>query len=289
MRTTVISWFDSIGPLFTGAACSLMFALLSVPAIGQEVAVTHCQGSCPEYGSALTANTSKVVIHHLYAAGLNGYNRRADWVAYRLSKEAVGVASLLPRDWHRDRLANFSRIAELADLEQEAAPLDISTSVSPYGGLTAPVTNQQNRMRLAPMTSFANTPYWSELNNTSNMLPMPAPLRLGAWLRLEQSLNTLVAREEEIHVITGPIYFTNTGPSSEPLQPGVNLAGYYKIVVGESGIASFVFPQAMAQHESFCQQLTGLDEIERLTGLEMFPGRSLHRSNSLLNDLGCNQ
>jgi len=288
MRTVVSRWLGQTQHFFVGATVSVLLALLCGSAVGQEVAITHCQGSCPKYGSALTANTSKVVIHHLYAAGLNGYNRRADWVAYRLSKEAIGIASLLPRDWHPDRLANFPRIAELADVEPEVAALDIRSSINPYGGMSEPVVNQQNRMRLAPMTSYANTPYWSELNNTSNMLPMPAPLRLGAWLRLEQTLNALVAREEEIHVIAGPVYFNNVGPSSDSLEPGVNLAGYFKIVADASGIAAFVFPQNMAQHESFCEQKTSLDDIEGLTGLQMFPGRRMPQSNSLLTDLGCN-
>jgi DNA/RNA endonuclease G (NUC1) len=199
------------------------------------------------------------VIHHLYAAGLNEYNRRADWVAYRLSKEAVGVASLLTREWQPDRLANFSEVAELADLEPDIDLPDIRSVVSPYGGGGEPLTNEQNRVRLAPMTGYANTPYWSELNNTSNMLPMPAPLRMGPWLRLEQNLNALVAREEELHVIAGPLYFDNGSANSDSLVPGINLAGYYKIVVGNSGIASFVFPQDLRQHEPFCQQINSLE------------------------------
>ncbi len=264
-------------------------AAISLPTSGisQEVAVTHCAGSCPYYNSAFTAGNSKVVIHHLYAAGLNRYSRRADWVAYRLSEEAVGVASLLPREWQPDRLAGFSEVAELEDLEPGVPVPEIARSASPYGGSSMPVSNEQDRVHLAPMTSFANTPNWPEINYTSNMLPMPAPLRLGPWLRLEQALNGLVRREKEIHVVTGPVFYDGEMPGSDSLEPGLNLAGYYKVVLADSGYAAFIFPQQLAQNEVYCEQLTSLDEIEELTGLELFPERKVTQSRQLIGNLNC--
>jgi endonuclease G len=264
-------------------------AAISLPTSGisQEVAVTHCAGSCPYYNSAFTAGNSKVVIHHLYAAGLNRYSRRADWVAYRLSEEAVGIASLLPREWQPDRLAGFSEVAELADLEPDQSVPDVARSVSPYGGSSEPTSNEQNRVHLAPMTSFANTPYWSEINYTSNMLPMPVPLRLGPWLRLEQALNGLVTRGKDMHVVTGPIFYDGAVPGSDSLEPGLNLAGYYKVIVEDSGYAAFIFPQQLAQNEAYCEQLTRLEKVEELTGLELFPDRGLAQSSRLIADLNC--
>jgi len=278
-----------ISPSLAGSLVLSLLALLPLSSSGQELAVTHCAGSCPQYSSSFTAGNSKIVIHHLYAAGLNNYSRRADWVAYRLTSDAVGIASLLPREWHPDRLADFSQVADLADLEPDSQLPDIARSNSPYGGISEPVRNEQNRVRLTPLTSFADTPYWSELNNTSNMLPMPAPLRLGAWLRLEQALNGMLADKEEIHVITGPVYFENAAPGSEPLEPGLNLAGYFKIVKTDSGLASFVFPHDMRQQESFCKGLANIDEIQRLTQLEFFPDNRLTVNGQLVEELGCSR
>lgn len=195
---------------------AILTTLLSQASLAQTVAITHCRDECPRYGSALIANNSKVVVHHLYAAGLNNFSRRADWVAYRLTPEAVGVASLLPREWQPDRLAGFSdisRLTDLAELEPEASLPQVSNATSAYGAGATPVVEEQNRVRLAPLTSFAKAPYWAELNNLSNMLPMPAPLRLGPWLRLEQSLNSLVRRENQIHVVTGPVYYQGRHPA----------------------------------------------------------------------------
>jgi len=284
VKTPNARWFTCVDIRAIALAAAIS---LPITGFSQEVAVTHCAGSCPYYTSAFTAGNSKVVIHHLYAAGLNRYSRRADWIAYRLSDEAVGIASLLPREWQPDRLAGFSEVAELQDLESGVSVPEIASSVSPYGGGSTPESNEQDRVHLAPMTSFANTPYWPEINYTSNMLPMPAPLRLGPWLRLEQSLNGLVSKEKELHVITGPFFYDGEMPGSGSLEPGLNLAGYYKVVLDNSGYAAFIFPQQLAQNEDYCGQLAELDKIEELTGLHLLPDREAKRSRQLIANLNC--
>ena len=66
-----------------------------------------------------------------------------------------------------------------------------------YAGISELPEQKDQSARLAPMTSFSNTPYWSDVNNLSNMVPMPQSLRLGPWLQLER-LNELVKRKEEL-------------------------------------------------------------------------------------------
>ena len=61
------------------------------PSHSQKINVTHCNGACPVYESSMTANRANIVIHHVYAAGINGDSGLADWLSYRLTKEAVGV------------------------------------------------------------------------------------------------------------------------------------------------------------------------------------------------------
>ena len=85
----------------------------------QSVAVTHCDGECPRYESRVTANQSNLVIHHLYAAAVNGETSLPDWVAYRLNKEALGVASLIPRSWQPDRLVHFSPLEDIVQAGEE--------------------------------------------------------------------------------------------------------------------------------------------------------------------------
>ncbi len=275
---------------------ALVFAVLalattSLQVQAQSLAVTHCQGECPQYASQLSANRSNVVIHHLYAAGINGKTGIPDWSAYRLTRDAVGVASLLPRTWRPDRLIEFSPLEDIVVADAGEAELRLSETISvssnPYAGGGARMVEPEDRARLAPMTSFANTPYWSDLNNFSNMVPMPAPLRLGPWLRLEQRLNRLAVEREELYVITGPLYVIanlSVAPSSEDLNP----SAYYKLVIDGSSVVSFVFPESLSQSDRYCSYTANYQEIEQIVDLKFFPGRAnLKPSAELLDALGC--
>ena len=275
-------------PRFIVVSISMLFGFGSY-SVAQSVAVTHCQGECPSYDSQLAATRANVVIHHLYAAGLNGDTGIADWLAYRLTKDAVGVASLLPRSWQADRLVGISHVEDILQIgDAELSLTEVSTSNdNPYAAMAAPDVEPEQRARLAPMTSFANTPYWSDLNNLSNMVPMPSPLRLGPWLRLEQRLNRLAVEREELYVITGPLYIIgslNRSPSAAELNP----AAYYKIISDESGVAAFAFPHDLEQHKPLCEQRVDYQEIESMAGLSLFPHQSVRQeSDSLLTALGC--
>lgn len=273
------------------ASCTvlLLLSLIAAPGYAQSIAVTHCQGECPRYDSPVSANRTSVVIHHLYAAGINGETSLPDWVAYRLTKEAIGVASLLPRSWQADRLVRFSPLEDIVQAGESELRLSdsISRNSNPYGGGTAELIKPEDRARLAPMTSFANTPYWPDLNNFSNMVPMPSSLRLGPWLQLEQRLNRLVMRDGEVYVIAGPLYLINMlnlSPSSNDLNP----AAYFKLVSDDSGVVAFLFPQDLGQSESFCANRASLAEVQDMTGLAFFPDRgTVVESRALLEKLGC--
>jgi endonuclease G len=271
---------------------TVLFALAGIGVqfvSAQTIAVTHCFGECPKHESRVTANQSRVVIHNLYAASVNGETALADWVAYRLTKDAIGIASLLPREWQPDRLIRFSPLEDIVQEGEEELRLSesITRNNNPYGGGAAQRVEPENRARLAPMTSFANTPYWSDLNNFSNMVPMPATLRLGPWLRLEQSLNQMVVAGEEAYVIAGPLYLINIlslSPSSSDLEP----AGYFKVISDQSGALAFLFNKDMEQAQSYCDQKVSINEIQQMTGLQFFPDRPVPReSAAMLAKLGC--
>jgi len=269
-----------------GLYCIL--ALLPVSVLGQNIAVTHCQGACPQYASNIVANQAKIVIHHVYAAGLNNDSGMPDWVAYHLSSDAVGVASLLPRNWQSDSLLRFSDAGDLIEVgDSEFSLAQISADTSAYAGLGAPDMQEEETVRLAPMTSFANTPYWPELNNISNMVPMPANLRLGAWLKLEQALNQLVDTEEDLYVVSGPLFLISQPLSTSLQGTDFGPAAYYKIVSSDDGFLSFMFPENMQRYESFCDRRMALDQIEGMSGLNIFPGREPKESVKLLDALGC--
>ena len=258
------------------------------PVLAQGIAVTHCQGQCPRYDSTMAANRANIVVHHLFAAGVNGDTGLPDWVAYQLTPAAVGVASLLPREWQPDPLVEFSDASELMTLgNSEISLAEVSRPVNAYSGLNESTSKHEDRARLVPMTSFANTPYWYELNNLSNMVPMPSALRLGAWLQLEQAVNQVVVRKEQLYVVSGPLFLINQALNSGDSAAAFDPAAYFKVVVGANGYAAFVFREDLDQHESFCSQRGELEQIQRMTGLKLFPEREIRQSATLLAELGC--
>ena len=271
--------------LLLGSAWTLF---LSSTLYAQNVAIAHCQGTCPSYFSSLSATRANVVVHNLYAAGLNGDTGLADWVAYQLTKQAIGVASLLPRFWQPDELVRLSGIEELAEAEALGFSLaEISSGGNPYGGFNEPLGNVEERVRLAPMTSFAKTPYWRELNNLSNMVSMPTPLRRGPWLQLEQTLNQIVSEENSLGVISGPLFLIDQGLSTSINSANLNPAAYFKVVIADSGIAAFVFSQGISQAGRFCEYQADLEQIELMSGLDLFPESNPVHSKQLLSELGC--
>ena len=264
-----------------------VFLLSASPSHSQKINVTHCNGACPVYESSMTANRANIVVHHVYAAGINGDTGLADWLSYRLTKEAVGVASLLPRVWNPDRLLKFTGLEDVLEVTSTELRLaEIAVSNNPYAGIGELPEEKEQSARLAPMTSFSNTPYWPDVNNLSNMVPMPRHLRLGPWLQLEQRLNELVRAKDELHVITGPLFLIESlsvNPASEVIEP----TAYYKIVIEDDELVVFVLPKDLGQFDSYCNQVADLNELQRMMSIDFFPGRNLQQSNELLRQLNC--
>jgi endonuclease G len=263
-------------------------ALFAGHGIAQTVAVSQCNGQCPSYQSAATEKNANIVIHHVYAAALNGQTGLADWVAYRLTKEAIGVASLLSRDWQPDRLMSMPN--ELEIIESAAANISLASirvNDNPYAGINTPTPDKEDRARLAPITSFANTPYWSDLNNLSNMVPMPSDLRLGPWLRLEQALNGLAATQGELYVVSGPLFLITEPLSSNNSLAALNPAAYYKVVTSHDEMAVFVFSNDLSQAESYCGHISSLSDLETMSGLNLLPKKQFKPSGALLDKMGC--
>jgi endonuclease G, mitochondrial len=267
---------------------ALCYASWSGTALAQTVVVSQCNGECPNYQSSASQRNANIVIHHVYAASLNGQTGIADWVAYRLTKEAIGVASLLSRQWQPDRLISVPN--ELEILESSVAEISlasIAVNNNPYAGINSPAPDKEDRARLAPITSFANTPYWADLNNLSNMVPMPSELRLGPWLRLEQALNILAAKRGELYVVSGPLFLITESLSSNNSLAALNPAAYFKVVTSGDEMAVFVFPNTLSQVESYCGHTSSLSDLETMSGLNVLPNKQLKVSQALLTDLGC--
>jgi len=265
---------------------SVVLLAMSQENYASDVHVAHCFIECPKVSAADT----EIVVRHLFAAAIDNSTGLPAWVAYRIHPDGLGVASLLPRRWQTDRLLRTQAAYELLERDgpnslqpilsgapdSEASEVRENSEDMAYRTLSGEAA-PDSRARLAPLTSFAGTPYWEELNYLSNMASFPADLRLGSWARLEMAINELAQDGNELHVLAGPV---------RGLKQSI-----FKVVRDGSAEAAFVFPSDLPRHADFCGQASTLEAIEADTGLNLFPalaetGRG--SAASLLPALGCN-
>ena len=274
---------------FISNTCTRWVSLVSLTFIiwngyGQTIHISHCMAGCPQN----SVTNTEIVVHHLYVAEINNGNGLADWVAYRVMQGSIGVASLLPRWWQQDELLPYA-ITQESDL---IVPLfdqpDLSNEQDRDYRVNEVVFTSEDRGRLAPMTSFADTPFWEELNNLSNMAPLPTDLRAGAWANLEQAINELAASEEELYVISGPLYEIKGTLNSRSLVGGLP-PRYFKIVATENNYASFVFDADLPIHADYCDQIDSINAIQQSSGLSLFPELETELTPGLYSSLRCQQ
>lgn len=261
-------------------ASTLAVSLCISSGSAQTVHISHCLAGCPrDLGAGLTGEDSRydeIVVRHLYVAAINKQNGQSDWVAYRLLADSVGVASLLPRLWVVDELVQNKRILEQADsIQSELIRTESISDEARVYRINEVQIDSDDQGRLAPMSGFAGTPYWRELNYLSNMSQLPPGLRMGSWSRLDQSINEFAARVGEVFVISGPLY-----------QDQLPTA-YFKVIATKERQAAFIFPRNLDQHRRYCDQLSSLQRVQELANLELFPNLESTQAADLESEFGC--
>lgn len=265
---------------------SLFSLLVAATASAQTVHISHCMAGCPVVASDSTVDDGEIIVRQLFAASINAESGLADWQAYRVLAGSVGVASLLPRVWFEDSLV--SQAVQVTDDLDSLSQLvySVSSDAEERTYQTSEITLlSEDQGRLVPMSSFAGTPYWSELNYLSNMAALPFELRVGSWSRLDQAINALADKLGEIYVVSGPIYGDEAGgqETGSVAQP----SAYFKIVSTRESLSAFVFASDLQQHVNFCHQASTLISIEAATGLTLFPHRERDFADTLHAQLTC--
>mgnify|MGYP003671393357 CR=1 FL=1 len=263
-----------------------VFSLVWVAyASAQTVHISHCMAGCPVDDSNMALDNSEIVVRQLFVASINGDNGLADWQAYRVLADSVGVASLLPRIWYEDSLVRGSTgLAETIDEEPQFVQ-SVSTDAEERSYQLNEITLlSADQGRLVPMSSFAGTPYWSELNYLSNMAPLPYELRVGSWSRLDQAINALADRIGEVYVVSGPIH---RSPGATGRADTDTPAAYFKVISTPDAVTAFIFESDVQQHISFCDQISTLETVEAETGLLLYPQHQGKFSATLHEQLKC--
>lgn len=264
---------------------SLLSLLVAATVSAQTVHIAHCMAGCPAVSGSMIADDSELIVRQLYIASISAGSGLADWQAYRVLADSVGVASLLPRVWFEDPLlSEAAKVAEDIDGLPQLV-YSVSSDAEERTYQTSEITLlSEDQGRLVPMTSFAGTPYWSELNFLSNMSPLPFELRVGSWSRLDQAINGLAAEIGEVYVVSGPIYGDSPEKSDET---SAIPSAYFKVISTPQSLSAFIFESDVRQHINFCDQLSTLDEVEAATGLTLFPRRESAFADTLHAQLTC--
>lgn len=284
-----------INRFLTQWASLVVGLLLAGSSFAEQVHIAHCKDGCPislAGDSVATSMTQgEIIVRHLYAASISPAGL-AEWVAYRVLPETVGVASLLPRYW---RLDDLSRKANALESEVGESTLIVQTDLSNSQDRDYRINEitllEKDRGRLVPMTSFAGTPYWDELNYLSNMTLLPTALRTGAWSRLDQVVNELAQAGKSYYVISGPVYTDELqddgglidGEIVSELVPEL----FFKVIAGPDGMAAFAFPANVDPQSPFCDFNLPLVDISVVSGLDFFPNSNNSLPEDLSIDLGC--
>lgn len=229
-----------------------------------ELRIVHCLHGCPQGGSA----ENHLILRPIYALSYNTRNKVADWAAYRLTSGSVGIASSL------------SRVAMMDDfVEETLSSADFINAEE--AGLT--------RAQFVPLVNFAGTPYWNEVNYLTNAVARSRSLNQGAWYGLEWSIRNWVNRDNEVYVLTGPIFRETPVAASLETQTQHRVPdAFFKIVVSTDNRATaFIFDQSLPVHVHHCENRVSIDEIERATGLGFFPENPRLVLESLDTSLGC--
>jgi len=244
----------------------LVFSILATNSTtASELHISHCLFGCPEG----TSSDTQLVIRSIYALAYNQENKVADWAAYKVSVDSIGIATSLPREAVADTF-----------IEDTLRAID-------YG--TGDEANGLDRSAFVPLVSFAGTPYWNDVNYLTNMVPRSSALNRGAWYGLEWAVRNLANREGAIYVLTGPIYNSASEPLRLPTDTPHRVPdAFFKILISEDGANSaFMFEQELPIHVHHCQQIASIGEIEELTGLDFFPELERLPNTSLDQSLGC--
>lgn len=241
-----------------------LLALLAISSSlkAQNIVIGHCLSGCPRGADS----SNDVVIRPIYTVSYNSHTKSADWVAYTVSTESIGIASSLSREIRKDEFVEDTLLR--SDFAQNS---------------------EFEFVRYVPLVDFAGTPFWQDANYLTNFVPRTSNLSQGAWYGLNWAVRNAVNRLGEVYIIAGPIYYES--PTVELLDTEKEHRvpdAFFKIILTKSGgLSAFLFDQNTPVHVHHCNLESDLERIESLTGLEMLPQERLQNFESIRSSLGC--
>jgi len=232
------------------AACTVF----KPPTLSREASdkVDNCAVGCPTGGSDITLTRQTHTLNN------NGQTKFANWVAYKITKKTLGTGCR--RTWRIDPSLNPN---------DTLAPSD-------YDGANSAL--QVDRGHQAPLASLCGLEGRDSLNYLSNITPQKSALNQGPWERLEDQERKLIRRDnvDAVYSVTGPLYEKFIGKLPRTMKEHTIPSGYWKVIFinntpAVNHYAAFLFPQDASRQANFCNYQVTIAEIEKRTGLKIWP------------------
>ena len=233
-------YFSAIATLLAIQSCGLL-SLESA-----SFCPTHLPLGVPEG----TPATNDLICRDIYALSSNDNTKFADWVAYRLDPSNLEYTGETKRVWQAD---------------PDIAPAE---TLEPNDYKGAHDALKTDRGHLAPLGSFRGK-NWQQVNYLSNITPQNSKLNRGEWRELEEYVRDLVQEKSEVYVITGTFYSDEFPMDALPGadEPHQIPSGYWKIVMYDNVMETYLFPQKFDTKLTFRDAETNLAQIEAYSGL----------------------
>ncbi|WP_420575036.1 DNA/RNA non-specific endonuclease [Kordia sp.] len=206
------------------------------------------------------STTGQIVHHEGYSLSYNEDFEQAEWVAYELKKNQVVYT-------------DFKR----PYFEQDDAVKTESAHWRNYK------KSGYDRGHLCPAADRKySKAAFTETFLTSNISPQKHAFNAGVWNRLEQKVRYWAKKYDGVYVVTGGI-----------LENGLKAIGnedvavpnyFYKILLDNSGgttkVIAFLIPHKDSNKPLY-EFVVSVDEIEKRTGIDFFPGLEDAKENKL--------
>jgi len=237
---------------------------------------THCLAGCPSG----VPSTNDLIFRPAYITSTNDLTKMADWVAYKFSKQSIG--KIYNPELRTDPLLSNTETLEPNDYNKAKASIGYRP------------------MSLVPFASFADTPYWKDIEYLSNVVPVATEIVTGVWSAIENKERELVSKDEvlSIYVMAGTIYEEAQPTLPQADETHIIPSSLWKIIAikqaGKIKTAAFLVSQKASRSADYCSLLTSIDVIEERTGLDFFHELSYadqvlieQTMPSLRSDIGC--
>lgn len=198
-----------------------------------------------------TSTTGVIVVHDNYVLSYDEEHEQAEWVFYELKNR-------------KESNANFKRPFFISDPKVKSKSADYKNYKN----------SGYDRGHLCPAGDMKfSKEAFDDTFYTSNIAPQKNDFNAGVWNRLEQKVRYWAQKYDNIYVVTGGVL---TGDLETIGKEKVAVPKYFYKILLDSTNGAYKMIAFLVPHENSKKPLyefvVSVDEIEKMTGIDFFPG-----------------